>query len=58
MMVAAHPGDLGAAMAAGLRSAFVLREGETHVLSGPAGEPEEYDVSARDFPELADLLLA
>ena len=58
MMVAAHPGDLGAAMAAGLRSAFVLREGETHVLSGPAGEPEEYDVSAKDFPELADLLLA
>lgn len=58
MMVAAHPGDLGAAMAAGLRSAFVLRDGETHVLSGPAGEPEEYDVSAKDFPELADLLLA
>ena len=58
MMVVAHPGDLGAAMAAGLRSAFVLREGETHVLSGPAGEPEEYDVSAKDFPELADLLLA
>ena len=58
MMVAAHPGDLGAAMAAGLRSAFVHREGETHVLSSPAGEPEEYDVSARDFPELADLLLA
>ena len=58
MMVAAHPGDLGAAMAAGLRSAYVHREGETHVLSGPAGEPTEYDVSARDFPELADLLLA
>ena len=58
MMVAAHPGDLGAAMAAGLHSAFVMREGETHILTGPAGEPEEYDVSARDFPELADLLLA
>ena len=57
MMVAAHPGDLGAAAQAGLRTAFVHREGETHVLSGPAGSPDEYDVSARDFPELADLLL-
>ena len=60
MMVAAHHGDLGAAMAAGLRSAFVHREGETQiqVQSGLSGEPEEYDVSAKDFPELADLLLA
>ena len=57
MMVAAHPGDLGAAMAAGLHSAYVHREGELHVVSGPAGAPTEYDVSARDFPELADLLL-
>ena len=57
MMVAAHPGDLGAAAAAGLRTAYVYRHGETHVLSGPAGTPDEYDVSARDFPELADLLL-
>ena len=58
MMVAAHPGDLGAAMDAGLRSAYVHREGETHVLAGPAGSPASYDVSARDFTELADLLLA
>ena len=28
MMVAAHPGDLQAAMAAGLRSAYVHRDGE------------------------------
>ena len=58
MMVAAHPGDLGAAVAAGLHSAFVMREGETHILTGPAGEPEEYDIDAKDFPGLADLLLA
>ena len=58
MMVAAHQGDLNAAMAAGLHSAFVMREGETNILTGLSGEPEEYDVSAKDFPELADLLLA
>ena len=58
MMVAAHPGDLGAAMAAGLHTAYVHREGETHVLSGPAGDPEEYDITAQDFPQLAALLLA
>ncbi len=58
MMVAAHQGDLNAAMAAGLRSAFVMREGETNILTGLSGEPAEYDVSAKDFPELADLLLA
>ena len=57
MMVAAHPGDLGAAMAAGLHSAYVHREGETHVLTGPAGDPTEYDITAQDFPQLADLLL-
>ena len=58
MMVAAHHGDLSAAMAAGLHSAFVMREGETNILTGLSGEPEEYDISAKDFPELADLLLA
>ena len=57
MMVAAHPGDLGAAMAAGLHTAYVHREGETHVLTGPAGNPEEYDITAQDFSQLTDLLL-
>ena len=58
MMVAAHDGDLQAAMSAGLRSAFVHREGETRVLSTPAiSNAREYDVSARDFTELADKLL-
>ncbi len=58
MMVAAHPGDLGAAMDTGLRSAYVHREGEMHVIAPPAEFSTEYDISARDFPELADLLLA
>ena len=57
MMVAAHDGDLQAAMSAGLRSAFVHREGETSVLSAPVPAAREYDVSARDFAELADMLL-
>ena len=58
MMAAAHDGDLQAAMSAGLRSAFVHREGETRVLSTPAiPNPREYDVSARNFTELADKLL-
>ncbi len=58
MMVAAHPGDLGAAMAAGLRSAYVHREGELHVVAAPADAPTEFDVSAGGFAELADMLLA
>ncbi len=58
MMVAAHDGDLQAAMSAGLRSAFVHREGETNVLSAPVPNAREYDISARNFTELADKLLA
>lgn len=57
MMVAAHDGDLQAAMSVGMRSAFVHREGETSVLSAPVPNAREYDISARGFAELADKLL-
>ena len=57
MMVAAHLGDLRAAKAQGLRTAFVPRPLEY----GPAGEPdlktdESIDVSADDFVKLAAAL--
>ncbi len=54
MMVAAHLGDLRAAKAVGLRTAFVTRPHEY----GPAGKPDlkaepSCDVSATDFNDLA-----
>jgi 2-haloacid dehalogenase len=54
MMVAAHLGDLRAARAAGLKTAFVARPHEF----GPAGKPDlqadaSVDVSATDFNDLA-----
>ncbi|MBX7434244.1 haloacid dehalogenase type II [Mycobacterium sp. Y57] len=57
MMVAAHPADLRAARAAGLRTAFVYRPAE----HGPARTlrrpPDgEFDVQADDFCDLADRL--
>jgi len=58
LMVAAHPSDLSAARACGLRTALVLRPHEY----GPAGRPtdegpqEGWDMVARDFLHLADLL--
>ncbi|GAC1639557.1 MAG: haloacid dehalogenase type II [Candidatus Dormibacteraceae bacterium] len=57
MMVAAHKGDLRAAQAAGLRSAFVERPME----KGPGGGadllPDPHsDVQATDFMDLADKL--
>jgi 2-haloacid dehalogenase len=57
MMVAAHPGDLQAAQACGLRTGFVARPLE----NGPGKEPAVVagfpaDVSARDFLELAEKL--
>jgi 2-haloacid dehalogenase len=58
MMVAAHPSDLRAAKAAGLKTAYVLRPLEF----GPAGkryppEPEgAFDVVAADFLDLASKL--
>ena len=54
MMVAAHLGDLRAAKAVGLRTAFVPRPKEF----GPTGKPDlqpdaSVDVSAKDFLELS-----
>jgi 2-haloacid dehalogenase len=58
MMVAAHPNDLNAARACGLRTAFVPRPLE----NGPGQQqapatPESFDVTARDFLVLADTFL-
>ena len=54
MMVAAHLGDLRAAKAVGLKTAFVIRPLEY----GPAGKPDRtadssVDISATDFNDLA-----
>lgn len=54
MMVAAHPSDLRAAAACGLRTAYVRRPNE----KGPSGQAEphrsgEFDVVADDFIDLA-----
>jgi 2-haloacid dehalogenase len=54
MMVAAHLGDLRAAKAVGLRTAFVTRPNEF----GPGGKPDlspdaSVDVAASDFADLA-----
>jgi 2-haloacid dehalogenase len=59
MMVAAHPEDLHAARACGLRAAFVARPHEF----GPAQTPpspgaDSCDISASDFLDLADKLSA
>ena len=57
MLVAAHPSDLRAARAAGLRTAYVrrpLEQGAGTVL--PAFEPEEFELVADDFGDLADRL--
>ena len=57
MLVAAHPGDLKAARATGLRTAYVDRPLE----HGPGREPHtvepgEFDVVATDFADLAEQL--
>ncbi|MBI5718481.1 MAG: haloacid dehalogenase type II [Burkholderiales bacterium] len=54
LMVAAHPSDLRAAAACGLRTAYVMRPLE----KGPGGVPEasrpgEFDFTAASFHELA-----
>ena len=59
MMVAAHPSDLRAAAACGLRTAYVMRPLER----GPGGKveastPDEFDLSASDFLDLARQLQA
>ena len=61
MMVAAHKNDLLGAKAAGLHTAYVHREGESDVFPGSSDLDSaslEFDVTAVDFPELADKLLA
>jgi 2-haloacid dehalogenase len=58
MMVAAHPYDLAAARACGLRTAFVSRPleyGPRLEAASATGEP--FDLSARDFLDLAEKLL-
>jgi 2-haloacid dehalogenase len=57
MLVAAHPSDLRAARDVGLKTAYVERPLEY----GPRGRPHrvaegEFDVTATDFPDLADKL--
>lgn len=57
MLVAAHPEDLRAARAAGLKTGYVARPLEY----GPGGRPHnigdgEFDVTATDFLNLADQL--
>ncbi|HSR23617.1 MAG TPA: haloacid dehalogenase type II, partial [Candidatus Eisenbacteria bacterium] len=58
MMVAAHPSDLRAAAAEGLRTALVPRPLEWGPGGGGRGEPaaEGFDVVAGDFVELAQRL--
>ena len=57
MLVAAHPGDLKAARAAGLRTAYVARPLEFGVGREPHRvEPDEFDAVATDFIDLADQL--
>lgn len=55
MMVAAHPGDLRASMQAGFRTAYVQPK-----LNEPFGyddnDPNDFDVQADDFEDLADQL--
>ncbi|PZC42002.1 MAG: 2-haloacid dehalogenase [Chloroflexi bacterium] len=59
LMCAAHPGDLRAAMAAGLRSAYVPRPGERGEGKDPDLSPQpDFDINATDFTDLADQLLA
>ena len=55
MMVAAHPADLRAAAAVGLRTAFVARPDE-HEPGGEGESGDKFDVSATDFEDLAEKL--
>jgi 2-haloacid dehalogenase len=57
MLVAAHPSDLRAARAAGLRTAYVARPLEFGPASAPyAVADNEFDVAATDFVDLAEQL--
>ncbi len=58
LMCAAHHGDLRAAMAAGLRSAYVPRPGERGEGNDRDLSPQpDFDINAADFKDLADQLL-
>ncbi len=58
MMVAAHHGDLRAAMAAGLRSAYVPRPGERgEGNDGDLSPQDDFDVNATDFADLVRQLV-
>jgi 2-haloacid dehalogenase len=58
MMVAAHSGDLRAAKAAGLHTAFVPRPGERGAGNDADLSPQpDFDVNATDFHELARRLV-
>jgi len=57
MMVAAHPGDLMAAKAAGLHTAYVEPKLEEPDIPGIVlASPDEFDLVAKDFGDLADRL--
>jgi 2-haloacid dehalogenase len=57
MLVAAHPGDLRAARAAGLRTGYVARPLEHGPgAQAPRVEADEFDVAATDFVDLAERL--
>lgn len=56
MMVAAHKGDLRAAAAAGLRTAFVPRPRERPNREIDLSYDTAFDLNARDFLDLADQL--
>jgi 2-haloacid dehalogenase len=59
MLVACHPGDLRAARANGLRTAYVQRPLEHGPSTVPPASSEgEFDIVANDFEQLADLLEA
>jgi 2-haloacid dehalogenase len=59
MLVAAHPGDLRAAAACGLRTAYVQRPLEHGPgAPPPAWQPGEFDVVAGDLMDLARALQA
>jgi len=55
MMVAAHAGDLDAAKALGLRTAFIHRPNEFGPAAKPPAMPEagKYDFLATSFTDLA-----
>ncbi len=55
MMVASHPMDLRASMAAGFRTAYVLPRLD-EPFGTDRGDPNDFDVRADDFTALADAL--